>query len=140
MKGTYRFSLTILLSLLFMVTWSIAGDLTGTWKGHEVQGPPGNWTFIFEDSTLVVYGPYPGDYYKLDTKMIEKEGKPQIKAVFTDSSDPSVIHMESTAIYKFEKEKLIVAASEPGYGGAPTSFDPKWGVFVFELTKETKSE
>jgi hypothetical protein len=65
--------------------------------------------------------------------------KPQIKAIFTDSSDPSVIGLESKAIYKFEKGKLIVAAREPGYGGVPSSFDPKWGVFIFELAKETKS-
>ncbi len=140
MKRANRFFLTFLLSLFFMISLSFAGDLTGTWTGHEVQGSYGNWKFIFTDSTVVVYGPNSGDYYKLDTKIVDNKGKPQIKAVFKDSSDPSVINMESTAIYKFEKEKLFVAASEPGYGGAPTSFDPKWGVFVFELTKETKSK
>jgi uncharacterized protein (TIGR03067 family) len=140
MKRFNRFSLTFLLSLFLMVTLSFAGDLTGTWTGHEVQGAPGKWTFIFTDSTLVVYGPNQGDYYKLDTEKVDNKEKPHIKAVFKDSSDPSVINMKSKAIYKFEKEKLIVAASEPGYGGIPSSFDAKWGVFVFELIKETKSE
>jgi hypothetical protein len=140
MKRVHRFSLTFLLSFFLLVTLSFAGDLTGTWTGHEVQGAPGKWTFIFTDSTLVIYGPNPGDYYKLDTEKVDNKEKPQFKAIFKDSSDPSVINMQSTAIYKFEKEKLIVAASEPGYGGIPSSFDAIYGVFVFELTRETKSK
>jgi hypothetical protein len=140
MRRANLFYLTFLLILFLLVTLGIAGDLTGTWKGREVQGAPGNWTFIFSDSTLMVYGPNSDEYYKLDTKKVDNTEKPQIRAIFKDSSNPSVISLESMAIYKFENEKLIIAASEPGYGGTPSSFDPKWGVFVFELTKEIKSK
>jgi hypothetical protein len=123
-----------------MVALSFAEDLNGTWKGHMVQGEPGNWTFIFSDTSLVVYGPNPGEYFKLETEMLEKKEHLRMKAVFKDGSDPTVINMETEAIYKFEDEKLIIAANEPGYGGAPSSFDATWGVFVFELKKETKSK
>jgi uncharacterized protein (TIGR03067 family) len=132
--------LTVILTVFFMVALSHADDFNGTWKGHQVQGEPGNWTFVFKDSSLVVYGPNPGEYFKLETKILPEKKHKRMKAVFKDGSDPTVINMETIAIYKFEEGKLIIAANEPGYGGAPSSFEATWGVFVFELKKEAKSK
>ena len=135
MKTLTVFYLLIAFAIL-LTTTSMAKNLDGTWKGSQVGGDSGEWTFVFADSQLTVFGPNSGEYYKMNVKFFEDDKYKKVKAEFVDASDPSVTGLSSTAIYKLEDGILTIAASEPGYSSAPKSFDAKWGVYVFKLSKE----
>ena len=139
MKSVTVFVSILALAVMFTAN-SLAADLNGTWKGSQVGGDPGDWTFVFADSLLTVNGPNPGEYFKLKVTFLEDDKHKKVKAKFVDASDPSVTGLSTTAIYKLEKEILTIAAGEPGYGTVPKSFDATWGVYVFKLTKVVKKK
>jgi len=113
-----------------------AGELEGTWVGHELDGPEGNWTFKITADKVSVTG-VGQEWYKgaltVDESASPKQADFRIEQCFA----PDGVGLTSLSIYKIEGNTFTLAANEPGAETRPTEFvrEPNARVFVLTKTK-----
>ena len=113
-----------------------SAELAGTWKGTEVNGTAGTWSFVFTGAAVTVTEPnatgiYTGNYF-LDTTKNPKTIEIEITAHY----NISFIGKTMMGIYQLTGTALTIALNPPGHPFAPTGFDPVAPSRVWQLTKQ----
>lgn len=107
--------------------------IQGTWTGKDRLNS-GEWTMVITGEKIKLDGPGQQDYAGtiiLDETTIPKSARVTI----LECAAQQYIGAVANGIYKFENDKLFIAASEPGSNITPTSFDEGDNIRFFELEK-----
>jgi len=107
--------------------------IQGTWKGKELVND-GEWTLVIAGEQITVDGPGPEDY--TGTIILDETTSPKsVRLTILECAVEQYIGAIANGIYKFENDKLFIAASEPGSNTIPTSFAGGGNIRFFECDK-----
>lgn len=98
-----------------------AAELQGKWSGHEA-GQAGTSSMVLQGSKLEYYGADSNEWYKANISFYDTAPK-QAVVTITDCPFPQYAGATSYTIFQIEDGTLTITGNEPGFPGAPTSFD-----------------
>ncbi|MBN1973323.1 MAG: hypothetical protein JW787_06770 [Sedimentisphaerales bacterium] len=110
--------------------------IQGTWNGKELDtgGEGGEWRLIITGEQIKIDGPGPEDYS--GTIILDETTNPKsARVTILECAAERYIGEVANAIYKFENDKLFIAASEPGSGTIPAYFEGNGNIRYYEYVK-----
>ena len=113
-------------------------ELEGSWLGYEVDGYPGDWSFIITGTHLDATGAATGEWYN-GTMTLNTTTDPKHMDVTIEECDyQEFIGKQSLGIYTLEGDILTMASNGPGDTTRASSFVPGQGARVFIFTKQVR--
>lgn len=119
-----------------VVTISDTERIQGTWNGKELDtgGKGGEWTLIITGENITIDGPGPEDY--AGTIILDETTSPKsARVTILECAAERYVGAVANGIYKFENDKLFIAASEPGSGTIPAYFEGNGNIRFYEYDK-----
>jgi len=109
--------------------------IQGVWNGKELDtNRDGEWSLIITGDQIKIDGPGPEDYS--GTIILDETTNPKsARVTILECAAEQYIGAVANGIYKFENDKLFIAASEPGSGTIPEYFEGNGNIRYYEYEK-----
>jgi hypothetical protein len=95
--------------------------IQGKWSGHEA-GAEGKSSLVLTSTSLEYHGADTNEWYKATISAYDTEPK-QLVVTITQCPFQQYVGATSYAIYKLVDGTLTISGNEPGFPGAPSSFE-----------------
>ena len=110
-----------------------AAILQGKWQGQESGGRTGTFFLAVSGNSMEFRSAVPGEWYTIAMTLQEDKQPKEFVGTITACVDPKAVGKEIHAIYRLEKDLLVLKGNGPGVPKAPASFDaPEGRCFEFK--------